>query len=160
MQGHFLSRDIEFIDNYFYFHWKSSLGTFLLFLYLFTLMIGCTDLRTKLFCCQVSGNQGVSRLHVSGCKMYTSGNAPFCHLYCTLTEHSDIPHNSKYRVTSSTPLHTGTKCLPRQLIVYAISHFRVGIFYSIKFCALVHPWHVLHIDTQCYNVLLNKLLSL
>lgn len=83
---------------------------------------------TKRFCCQVSGNQGVSVLHFSGCKIDTSGNASFCHLYCTLTEHSDFPHNSKYRVTSSTPLHTGTKCLPRQLIVYVISHFRVGFF--------------------------------
>jgi hypothetical protein len=66
---------------------------------------------------------------------------------------------AKIRVTSSTPLHTWTKCLPRQLSVCICNLPFSSSIFSVNLFALVHPWYVLHVDILRHKVLLNKLLS-
>jgi len=69
-------------------------------------------------------------------KIDISGTTSFYHPYCTLTEHSDIPHaTAKLRVTLSTKLHTETKCLPRKLIVCICNYtFSSRIFFCQLIC--------------------------
>jgi hypothetical protein len=129
-------------------HWLISLvsassSPFPLFLYLAALLMFCTSLHSD-SAVRFTENRRFLFCPFQVVKMDISGTTSFYHLYCTLTEHPDIPHaTAKIQVTLSTTLHTGTKRLPRKLRFCICYHpFSSKIFFSVNWFALVRSWHM------------------